>query len=254
MNRTRIHWLGESRISKGCMFIEAVPGVGNVGKILVDGLMSKHPSRTIGWILNPDFPPHATLSDNGLIYPPRLDINTVMLPDGSEVIIITGLMQPMTASGQYETAEAILGLAKDYSASRLLVLAGLAADPECRSIHAICSSNEVRRKLEDDDIEVSRKQPKQGMIGIAGMVLSLSATMALPAIGVIAETIGASSDVLAADRMAKWIEHAFEVPLDLDLDTTKETAKKLVEGMVGDDSLEDLLGSKEQDSTADFYV
>ena len=49
--------------------------------------------------------------------------------------------------------------------------------------------------------------------------------MALPAIGVIAETIGASSDVLAADRMAKWIEHAFEVPLDLDLDTTKETAK-----------------------------
>ena len=92
------------------------------------------------------------------------------------------------------------------------------------------------------------------MIGIAGMVLSLSATMSVPAIGVIAETIGASSDVLAADRMAKWIENAFEVPLDLDLDTTKETAKRLVEGMIGENSLEDFLRPEEQDSTADFYV
>ena len=163
-------------------------------------------------------------------------------------------MQPMTASGQYESAEVILELAKDYSASRLLVLAGLASDPECRSIHVICASNEMRRKLESEDIEVSLEQPKQGMIGIAGMVLSLSGTMTVPAIGVIAETIGASCDVLAADRMAKWIEHAFEVPLDLDLDTTKETASKLIEEMGGENSIEGLIGHQEQDATADFYV
>ena len=254
MKITRMLWIGESRIPKGCMFIEAVPGVGNVGKIIVEGLMTKHPSKTVGWILNPDFPPHATLSNDGLISPPRLDINTVMLPDGSTVVIITGLMQPMTASGQYESAEVILELAKDYSASRLLVLAGLASDPECRSIHVICASNEMRRKLESEDIEVSLEQPKQGMIGIAGMVLSLSGTMMVPAIGVIAETIGASCDVLAADRMAKWIEHAFEVPLDLDLDTTKETASKLIEEMGGENSIEGLIGHQEQDATADFYV
>lgn len=254
MNRTRVHWLEGEGLPKHSMVLEAVPGVGNVGKILADGLIEKHPSRTIGWILHPDFPPHATMSDEGLIGPPRLDILDVILPNGESVCIVTGVMQPMTAPGQFEVAESILRLARDSEASRLLVLAGLAAEPECRAIYAVCSDKGFRKDLEKGDIDVSRSQPEGGMIGVAGMVLSLSVTLGVPALGVIAETVGASSDVLAADRMAKWIEQAFEVPLDLDLDTTKETAAKLMEKIGGDGSIEDYLAMEETEASSDFYV
>ena len=254
MNRTKIHWLEGEGLPEDCIMIEAVPGVGNVGKIMVDALVSKHPSRTIGWVLHPEFPPHATLGKDGLIAPPRLEIITILLPDGGTVVAITGIMQPMTAAGQYEVAESILGLAKRYRATRLLVLAGLAAEPDCRAIHVICSDSELRRKLEKGDIEVSKDQPKQGMIGIAGMVLSLSSTLGVPSVGIVAETIGASSDVLAADRMAKWVEQAFEIPLDLDLDTTKETAARLMEEIGGSGSKDDHLGVEEQEVSSDFYV
>jgi proteasome assembly chaperone (PAC2) family protein len=108
--------------------------------------------------------------------------------------------------------------------------------------------------LEKGDIEVSREKPEGGMIGVAGMVLSLSATLGVPALGVIAETMGASSDVLAADRMVKWIEQAFEVPLDLDLDTTKETAARLMDRIGIDDSIEDYLSMGEPEASSDFYV
>ena len=104
----------------------------------------------------------------------------------------------------------------------------------------------TRRELESDDIEVSRIQPKQGMIGIAGMVLSLSPVIGASAVGVVADTIGASSDVLAADRMAKWIEQAFDVSLDLDLDTTKETAAKLLEEIGVEGAIEEYLGMKKK--------
>ena len=236
------------------MIVEAVPGVGNVGKIVVDALVAKHPSRTVGWILHPDFPPHATLGDDFLIEPPRLDIKTILLKDGSTIVAVTGIMQPMTAAGQYEVAESILGLASQSRATRLLVLAGLASEPDCRAIHVICSDRKLRGVLEKDDIEVSRDQPNQGMIGIAGMVLSLSTTLGVPSVGIVAETMGASSDVLAADRMTKWIEQAFEVPLDLDLDTTKETAARLMDEIGVDGSLEDYLGMEEQEASSDFYV
>ena len=254
MNRTRIHWLEDEGLPKHSMILEAVPGVGNVGKIVVDGLIDKHPSRTIGWILHPDFPPHATMSDEGLIGPPRLDIVSVILPNGECVCIVTGVMQPMTAPGQFEIAEAIIGLASVSGTSRLLVLAGLAAEPDCRSIYAVCSDRGFRKTLEKEDIVVSKDQPKGGMIGVAGMVLSLSATLGVPSLGVIAETVGASSDVLAADRMAKWIEQAFEVPLDLDLDTTRETASKLMEQIGGDGPIEDYLAMGETEASSDFYV
>tara|TARA_B100000945_G_scaffold64838_1_gene48457 strand:+ start:1166 stop:1930 length:765 start_codon:yes stop_codon:yes gene_type:complete len=254
LSRAKIHWLEEGRLPEKSMILEAVPGVGNVGKILIDSLIEKHPSRTIGWILHPDFPPHATLSEEGLIGPPRLDINTTMLPDGERLVTITGVMQPMTAAGQFEVAEAILDLADVAETSRLLVLAGLASEPERRSIFAVCSDKEVRSSLERDDIEVSKDQPHAGMIGVAGMVLSLSPTMGVPTIGVIAETIGASSDVLAAERMARWIEQAFEVTLDLDLDTTKETAARLMERMGEEGPIEDYLSMGENEASSDFYV
>ena len=254
MNRVKVHWHEGTSLPEGSMILEAVPGVGNVGKILIDAVVEKHPSRTIGWILHPDFPPHATLSEKGLIGPPRLDINKIVLPDGEELVTITGVMQPMTASGQFEVAESILDLADESRASRLLVLAGLASEPEKRSIFAVCSDMEVRKALESEDIEVSIDQPKAGMIGVAGMVLSLAPIKGVPAIGVVAETIGTSSDILAAERMSKWIEQAFDVTLDLDLDTTKETAARLMERMGEEGSIEDYLSMGDNEASSDFYV
>ena len=66
--KTKFHWIVGNGLPEHSAIIEAVPGVGNVGKIVVDALVEKHPSRTIGWILHPDFPPHATLSNEGLFH------------------------------------------------------------------------------------------------------------------------------------------------------------------------------------------
>ena len=56
LSRTTIHWLVGDGLPEHSAILEAVPGVGNVGKVLVDSLISKHPSRTLGWILNHDLP------------------------------------------------------------------------------------------------------------------------------------------------------------------------------------------------------
>ena len=75
---TRFHWIVGNGLPEHSAILEAVPGVGNVGKIVVDALVEKHPSRTIGWILHPDFPPHSTMKD-GLLHPPRIEIHQVLL-------------------------------------------------------------------------------------------------------------------------------------------------------------------------------
>lgn len=254
MNRTRIHWLVGEGIPEHVAILEAVPGVGNVGKIVVDSLVDKHPSRTIGWILHPDFPPHSTLDSNGFVSPPRININSILLPDGRTIITVGGPLQPMTAAGQHEVSEAILEMASESGTPQLLVLAGLAAGTDDREIHVICADAEVRKNLEANDIPVSREHPKAGMIGIAGLLISLSPLYGVPAIGLVAETIGASTDVLAADRLASWIEAGLDLPLDLDLDSTEETARKLMETMEVGSTIEETLGASESEGSSDFYV
>ena len=122
MNRTEIHWMnGFESIPEQMVFIEALPGVGNVGKIIVDALIEEHESECLAWLMHPDFPPHATLSNNGLLAPPRLEINSVILPDGKTIITIGGDLQPMTANGQYEVAESILAMAKENNTPKLTI-------------------------------------------------------------------------------------------------------------------------------------
>jgi len=254
MNRTRIHWLVGDSLPEHAAMLEAVPGVGNVGKIVVDSLVDKHPSRTIGWILHPDFPPHSTLDSNGLVSPPRININSILLPDGRTVVAVGGPLQPMTAAGQHEVSEAILEMASESDTPQLLVLAGLAAGTDNREIHVICADAEVRRNLEANDIPVSREHPEAGMIGIAGLLISLSPLYGVPAVGLVAETMGASTDVLAADRLASWIEAGLDIPLGLDLDSTEETARKLMETMEVSGSIEETLGASESEGSRDFYV
>ena len=163
-------------------------------------------------------------------------------------------MQPMTATGQHEVSEAILKMASESGTPQLLVLAGLAAGTDDREIHVICADAEVRKNLEANDIPVSREHPKAGMIGIAGLLISLSPLYGVPTVGLVAETIGASTDVLAADRLASWIEAGLDLPLDLDLDSTEETARKLVETMEVGSTIEETLSASESEGSSDFYV
>ncbi len=253
MNRTRIHWLVGDSLPEHAAMLEAVPGVGNVGKLVVDSLVEAHPSRTLAWILHPDFPPHATLDGDSLLAPPRIRIDSVLLPDGRTVIVVGGHLQPITAAGQHEVSETILKLATDSNTPQLLVLAGLAAGAEDRQIHVICADAEVRKRLEVDDIPVSRKHPEAGMIGIAGLIISLSPLHSVSTIGLVAETMGASADVMAADRLAAWIEAAFDLPLGLSLDSTEKTAARILDEMNAGGDLEETLAMTDAE-TGDFYV
>ena len=250
MSRAQINWLIGDSLPEHVALLEAVPGVGNVGKLVVDALVENNPSALIARILHPDMPPHSTLDKDGLLAPPSMLVHRVMLSDGRYVVTVTGELQPMTATGQYEVAQAILEMAK--STPQLLVLAGLASEVEEKAIHVICADAKVRSNLQANDIEVSTSQPEAGMIGVAGLLVSLSSIHQVPAVALVADTVGASADVIAADRLARWIEEALDLPLGIDLDTTEETARKLLASIEVSGSIEEHLGMPAD--ADDFYV
>ena len=190
MTRAHIHWLIGESLPEHVALLEAVPGVGNVGKLVVDALVENNPSTLIARILHPDMPPHSTLDEDGLLTPPSMLVHRVMLSDGRYIVTVTGELQPMTAAGQHEVAQAILEMS--HSTPQLLVLAGLAAEVEENSIHVICADAKVRGNLQANDIEVSKSQPKAGMIGVAGLLVSLSSIYQVPTVALVADTVGAA--------------------------------------------------------------
>ena len=228
MSRTRMTWHNDAKKLPTCDWLfHAVPGVGNVGKLVVDSLVDKHEGKLIARILHPDLPPHATLDSDGLLTPPCLEIHTVALPSGQNVVTLSSNFQPLSPAGQYEVASFLLQTSKDADIGRLLILAGLLAEPGSETVHVVCPSKEDSEAMEKIGLEVSNEHPSAGIIGMTGLVSSLAPTFGQAATCVIAETVGTSVDTVAADRMVAFLNDSFELNLGLELDNTKETAEKL---------------------------
>ena len=83
MSRTKIQHISD--VPPHDAIVEAVPGIGNVGKLVVDGLVASYDSKIIARILHPDMPPHATLDSEGLLRPPHLSIHSVSI--GSQTVL-----------------------------------------------------------------------------------------------------------------------------------------------------------------------
>ena len=143
---TTIHWEVEKSLPEHQLMIAAVPGIGNVGKLMVDTLNEQHESSLIARILHPDMPPHSTL-EGGLLTPPHLSVHSVSLDNAQTAITITGNGQPMTPRGQHELAVSILELASASNTPLLLVLAGLSGQPGDDNIHLTCSSQALQLSL-----------------------------------------------------------------------------------------------------------
>lgn len=228
MSRARLVWqTDEEKFPKTSTLLHAVPGVGNVGKVVTDALVNTHESVLIARILHPDLPPHATLDDEGLLTPPSLNIHKVNLPSGDEILTLNSNFQPLTPAGQYEVASALLDCCRNSEIEKMYILAGLSADPGCEAVHVVCSSKEDMIAMEGLGISVSKEHPSAGIIGMTGMVSSLAPTFDQPSACIIAETIGTSVDTVAADRLVQFIKNEIGLDLGLELDNTEDSANKL---------------------------
>ncbi len=248
---TTIHWIDQVGLPEHELILASVPGVGNVGKLMIDTLNEQHESSMIARILHPDLPPHSILED-GLLVPPHLSVHSVQLDNEQTVITITGNGQPMTPRGQHEMANTILELAKSSETPLIIVMAGLSAKLGEDNIHLTCSSKEVQSSLNERGISVSTEQPSGGMLGLAGLLVSLSPLHDVSSAAYSAETIGTSIDVVTADRLSQRISSDFDLGLDLPIDNTRETAARLLSMMEG----KEIAGFdlSDEDSGSGFYA
>ena len=206
----------------------ALPGVGNVGKLVVDTLIDKLPSKLIARIHHPDLPPHA-LMVSGLLVPPHLGLYQVELDPETNILAICGENQPMTASGQYEISMAILEIANSLNTELLMVLAGLSSEAGSEEIHMVVSDAETREKIELMDIQLSIDEPKGGIIGVAGLVSSMSSFKSVNSCCIVAATFGTSVDMVSAERLKLQLEKWFDIDLPIHIDETSKLVERIKE-------------------------
>tara|TARA_B100000902_G_C27211119_1_gene864404 strand:+ start:146 stop:1009 length:864 start_codon:yes stop_codon:yes gene_type:complete len=229
----------------------ALPGVGNVGKVAIEGIHSSHICHEIARLHHTALPPLATLDEDGLLTPPHLSLCSIESVTGKRVITLTGTSQPLEPEHQGMMAREILQWLESQEVTSLYVLAGLMDAPTRKEVFIVASSAAHRIDLESAGVDVRRDEPKSGAIGLAALIASNGPLFNINSACAIATTVGSSGDVFASQRLLEHLDGWFELGIALPADIQAKLTEKL--SALAPSKIDDLVGDLTESPDA-FYM
>lgn len=204
---------------KAPVLVEGLPGVGNVGKMAAEHLISQLKARKFATIHSKHFPPQVLINDCGVIRLVSNDLYYSKRRGKQDIIILAGDYQGISQEGQYEISYEILDILQGLGGSRVYTLGGwsvgkLVAQPR---VLGAATSEAVVKELKAAGVEFSRDEPAGGIVGAAGLLLGLGQIRGVEGACLMGETSGYFSD----PKSARCVLEKLQALIGLDLDFTE---------------------------------
>jgi len=204
-----------------------LPGIGSVAWLAVNHLQKQLNSTLFAEVLSPMFSPKVWLTEEGVVKLMRGEFHySKQKPGNPDLLLFSANEQPYSPEGQYELADAVLGLAEKFQVQKVITMGGMATDnfTENPKVYVGGTGAELVKELE----KLGGVKLGGGAItGTNGLIFGLAKLRSIPAICVLAETPGyLSLDANAAKAALQLSSKILKLTLDYkDLDKqAKENA------------------------------
>jgi hypothetical protein len=214
---------------KSTVLIEGLPGMGYVGKLAIEHLISELRAKKFAEIYSPHFPHHVSIESDGTIRPLRNEIYHVSV-DGKDLMLWAGDVQSMSPEGHYEIVERVLDLAWEMKVKEMFTLGGYATGKY---------SEEWPKVLGLGDSELLKNAEKSGafiesaggpIIGAAGLLVGLGKLRGMKGACLLGETHGMVVDARAAKAVLDVLTGVLKIKIDmLNLEQRAKKTEQLME-------------------------
>jgi uncharacterized protein len=250
---------------KNIIFIEGLPGIGNVGKVAVDFIVDKTKAKKLYEITSYTMPHSVFVNEKNMIEMPSIELYYAKLPckEGKEckdIVFLTGDVQPIDEVSCYEFCDALLDILQKMGCKEIITTGGIGLQevPKTPKVYITGNSKELVKKYIDGTSASDKIFGVVGpIVGVTGLLLGLAERRDIPAIALLAETLGHPMylGIKGAREELKILDAKLGLKLDLkELDkeiksleseimrktkelsqVSKETALKKIEGKFGKD-------------------
>jgi hypothetical protein len=176
------------------IFIEGLPGVGNVGKLAAEHLVDELKATKFLTMQSKYLPPQVLVGDDGIL---RLVNNEMYYykPKGkgaSDIVFLTGDYQGITPEGQYELSYRALQLLEKHRIKRIYTLGGYGVGRIIEKPRVLGASTvpELIEEMKKHGVVFSKGEPGSGIIGASGLLLGLAGLWKIPGVCLMGETSG----------------------------------------------------------------
>ncbi len=199
------------------IFVEGLPGVGNVGKLAAEHLVDQLKAVKFVEMFSRYFPPQVLVTDSGIIRLVSNELYYVMRPKmKNDLIIMTGDYQGLTPEGQYALSDKTLQILKELGVKRIYTLGGygLGKMIEKPRVLGAASDAELVDEMKAHGVTFSKGEPGSGIVGASGLLLGLGNLYGMRSVCLMGETSGYFVDPKGAQAVLEVLAKILEVTID----------------------------------------
>lgn len=173
------------------VFIEGLPGLGNVGKVVADVLVEELDAVKVLDIFSYSLPNSVFVNEDNLVELPKIELYYKKV-GGKDFLFLTGDVQPSDEVSSYEFTEKMLDLVQKYNCSEIVTLGGIGINETPEKPKVFCTGNQMPFVKEFSKYKVNTKLYGivGPIIGVSGLLIGLSHKRNIKAASLLAETFG----------------------------------------------------------------
>jgi len=107
------------------IFMEGLPGIGNVGKVAVDFMIDELNAVKVYDLFSPTMPHSVFVTENNLVELPSIGIYIKKRTRKQDLVFLTGDVQPVDEESSYELTARLLDICTDLSVTEIITLGGI---------------------------------------------------------------------------------------------------------------------------------
>ena len=221
MDGTKIKLIGEMPKLNNPVFIEGLPGVGNVGRIAVGYLVEELKAVKFAELMSPHFMPFVLIHQSSAVHVLKNEFYywKSKNPKQRDIIFLIGDSQSVDPVGHYNIVETILDFLEKLGVKDIITTAGLSVQTteKKQKIIGAVSEPEVIKKYDKCGIDFDAGSKVGTIIGASGLLLGLGKYRGMRGLCLLGETAGMPEipDPKTAELILKVLVKIFNLKIDM---------------------------------------
>jgi len=188
------------------IFVQGLPGFGNVGKIAAHLLVKFSGAKPFAELYSPSFPDYITANSKGICRLPRYEFyagNT----EKNDFIIMSGDTQPSfdDVVSHYKLCDEVLDFIEKQDCSFIVTLGGVPITEEKKQVYVAATSPRLALEFMEKGAVIYSKGK---IVGATGLMLALAKERNLEGISLLGPTTGFQADRGAGFAVFKFLMKA----------------------------------------------
>jgi uncharacterized protein len=205
------------------IFIQGLPGFGNVGRIAAHLLIKFFDAKPFAELYSPSFPDYVSITSKGICNLPRYEFYFAPM-EKSSLVIMTGEIQPSfdDVVAHYDVCDSVLDFVESLGCRFIVTMGGVPITEDKTQVYIAATSPKLATEFMEKGAVI---YSKGRIVGGTGLTLALAKERKMEGVGLLGTTMGFKADKGAGFLVFKFL--------------MKTLGKEIKEGLVENNATEE---------------